>query len=85
MRNSHLGMGATQNEIDEVYGYEPEYEVVARQNKAKVWDLVSTFQMRHEAEEHAEEFYAEHPDLAVAVQYENREGTYNRVYEAQGE
>lgn len=79
-------MGASQREIDELLGYEPEYEVVAKQDgKNRVWDLVSMFQMKSDAIVRADEFYAEHPECSVMVQYENREGTYNRVYEAQGE
>lgn len=84
MRNSHLGMGASQNEIDAIYGYEPEYEVVAkRPGKCGIYDLVNTFQMKSEAIDHADQFYAEHPEMAVEVQYENRCGTYNKLYEAQ--
>lgn len=76
-------MGATQQEIDQIYGYEPEYEVVAKKRgKYQVWDLVSSFQMKSEAVQHAEEFYAEHPECAVVVQYENRFGTFNKVFEA---
>lgn len=81
MRN-YLGMGATQNEIDQIYGYDPEYEVIAkRKGKCQIWDLVSMFQMKSEAIEKAEEFYAEHPECAVVVQYENRCGTFNKVFE----
>ena len=86
MRNNHLGMGATQTEIDERYGFEPEFEVLARPDgRERVWNLVHTFEKgayEQEAISFAEDFYAEHPGLAVRVQYENRCGTYNKVYEA---